>query len=252
MIKLFSIHHYERVDSTQSTLKEIVSSQADGSEGLVVHADQQVSGRGRGGREWQSVDGNLFFSVCLCPKIKVKEVGQIAVLAGLAVLTACMQYIEKDCNPILKWPNDIYINGKKLSGILIESDGIDGGIVGNLYIGIGINVLATPHQDFTALHEYSENSLKVSEILKSILDRLKYYYVQLRNEGFAKIRREYLNYTLREGQPISLKTADTIKSGQFVSVDHFGNLEMRDINNTLLTISSGDVFLRDNLYAACN
>lgn len=244
MNSLFSVRYFESADSTQNVLKDIVSK--DGSinhEGLVVYTSNQTNGRGRGKREWLNQNGNLFFSVCLCPDIAPEYIGQLALLCGLATFKGCKESLNNQDIVTLKWPNDLLIDGKKFSGILIESDGVVDGAIPVVFVGIGVNVVSAPSSDFCSMVDVSDNKLHSKDVLENILIWLEHYYKEWKLKGFHDIRAEYLRHTFKGGQNISVKMGDQVITGQFSGVDDFGNLQIHDTNGALNTISSGDVFL---------
>src|SRR5215468_535735 len=122
---------------TGSTNADVAQAARDGAaEGLVVVAERQTSGRGRMGRQWESpARAGLMFSVLLRPAADtpVSRYGWLPLLAGVAVVEAVRRLGEVDA--VLKWPNDVLIDGRKCAGILAESVP-DRGVV----LGIGLNV----------------------------------------------------------------------------------------------------------------
>ena len=127
---------YDSVGSTSDVAKTFALEGHP--EGLAVLAEDQTGGRGRRGRRWESARGQgVYLSVLLRPKISERDVGLLAVLAGVATACALEQAGLKGV--ALKWPNDVLVNGKKIAGVLVEPrlgrNRIDFAVV-----GIGINV----------------------------------------------------------------------------------------------------------------
>jgi len=112
-------------------------------EGALIGADHQTAGRGRHGRTWSDASGlNLLFSLVLRPGLRQDRLGLIPLTAGLAVAEA----IEKHTplSPLLKWPNDILVDGKKVCGILLEGRlNPQNGSQATMVLGIGLNVNQT-------------------------------------------------------------------------------------------------------------
>ena len=130
-----NIIRLEEVDSTNTYLKNNVGLSKQ--HGLVVIANMQTSGRGRAGRKFISIPNkNLTFSVVLQPQLPINEVQFFSLLAGIAVARVLDNYID---GIKLKWPNDVLVNGKKICGILIESDFTNGHPYPSLIMGIGLN-----------------------------------------------------------------------------------------------------------------
>ena len=130
-----SIQYYPKLDSTNTKAWEMISENAES--GTVVVTDNQVKGRGRQFNTWLSIPGkSLTFSIILYPNALPNQINLYSLIAGLAI-TDCL--IENNIQAQLKWPNDILINSKKVSGILCESK-ISGGVIKSMVIGIGLNV----------------------------------------------------------------------------------------------------------------
>ena len=130
------IIHKEITGSTNLDIKELAMNGAE--EGTVVQADMQTAGRGRRGRSWVSEKGDsLLFSVLLRPDIAPDKASQITLLMALAVTKVLRE--SYGIAAMIKWPNDIVINGKKVCGILTEMyPGMDGKYF--IIVGCGINV----------------------------------------------------------------------------------------------------------------
>jgi BirA family biotin operon repressor/biotin-[acetyl-CoA-carboxylase] ligase len=107
--------------------------------GTVIHADQQSGGRGRGGREFLSPAGGLYFSLILRPRLDIHDLPLITLAAGVGLSNGIRQ--ATGVRVQLKWPNDLYSNDRKLGGVLTESGPIKSGTVPEfLVIGVGVNV----------------------------------------------------------------------------------------------------------------
>jgi BirA family biotin operon repressor/biotin-[acetyl-CoA-carboxylase] ligase len=131
----------KEIDSTNSFLKD--KSELLQSNGLVVIAEMQVSGRGRAGRKFTSVIGNnVTFSVVLHPNLPLEEIQIFALLAGVAVARVLENYVK---NIRLKWPNDVLVNEKKICGILLETINIPDHSFPVLIMGIGLNTKGCPN-----------------------------------------------------------------------------------------------------------
>lgn len=132
-----SVHLYGAVDSTNDLAKELVEEGAP--EGTVVLAREQRAGRGRSGRSWFSPEGGLYLSLVLYPE-QIESPGALPVLAGLGVAER-LDRAFPGLSPALKWPNDLYVEGRKLAGILCETSWADERPA-YLVVGLGLNVRA--------------------------------------------------------------------------------------------------------------
>ncbi len=183
----FTIHHYASIGSTNDQLK----SMPDAPEFTCVSADEQTAGRGRRDRSWHSVPGEgLYLSILLRPEIEADEFPLLSFIAAIAVAETIQPLLEQSIIDI-KWPNDVLVNERKISGVLIESMSVNN-TAPRVIVGIGINL---NHQSFpeelkqtaTSLWIESGNSFSVEKVKNSLLDRLAYWYEALRTQGGTKI-----------------------------------------------------------------
>src|SRR5581483_10059275 len=131
------IHHYYKIDSTNTAAMEAATAGAP--EGTVFLAEQQTAGRGRGGHQWHSENSvGIYCSVVLRPMLPPSDALILSLAAGLAVHEA-IRGIDPRVIPDLKWPNDLLIQGKKFCGILTEMNA-EVTRVRHVVVGIGINV----------------------------------------------------------------------------------------------------------------
>jgi BirA family transcriptional regulator, biotin operon repressor / biotin---[acetyl-CoA-carboxylase] ligase len=133
----------EETDSTNDLVWKAVERGVP--EGFVIFAERQTKGRGQYGRRWESARYlGLWFSVLLRPALTLAESPKLTVLLAEAVAATIAD--ETGCAPAIKWPNDIYVSGRKVAGVLVEGrTAADGSYVA--VAGIGINVNQTP-EDF--------------------------------------------------------------------------------------------------------
>lgn len=235
----WSIETHNILSSTQRSLLE----RKDLSEGLVVQAYSQQAGRGRYGREWFNAEGNLFLSFALQPAIEPERFGQISLCVGLAVLRTIKDYAST-APVVLKWPNDVLVDDKKISGILIESKTVDHKDAPFLIVGIGVNLNSAPDEQFASLKDRAHKDIDVDSFRDKLLGAFSIIYNQLITEGFEALRKQWLINSYHKGQHIAVKIGEKKVSGQFVDIDRFGYLRLIcDEDNKMKTVSSGDVFL---------
>lgn len=184
-----NIQVFDALPSTNTYLKEKAGKCQDPQgrpvDGGIVLADHQNAGRGQHNRVWQSVPGqNLTFSFCYHPH-QIKRLPSITLVTALACATALDKLTGLPIQ--VKWPNDLYLNGRKLGGILIESSLI-GDKVDNLIVGIGINVYQTEFLDSTLnatslvvelqKTEGSEVNYTREDVLASLCNTMEHYLDQ--------------------------------------------------------------------------
>ena len=171
--------HVNRLHRTPSTMDAIDAEGRNGAgEGLVVVADEQTAGRGRGDRPWVASPGSsLLCSILLRPATTVDRLGMLPLIVGLAVAEAIEAVSGADCR--LKWPNDVWIGGEKVAGVLVKSRLRPGGAIDFVNLGIGVNVSTERHQ----LPEYA-TSIRLATgvavdrdvLLTALLGRLERRY----------------------------------------------------------------------------
>ncbi len=185
----FELIVLKKTESTNTFAKRMA---ADGlaSESVVV-AEEQTAGRGRLDREWVSERGkDLTFSVVLKPDRPVQDFFQYTFLTSLAVCQAVGTLIPGR-PPEIKWPNDVYLDGEKLCGILSEML-TEEMRIRSIVIGVGINVNSLPAVERAAsIRKAAGADVDRNKLLADILARVKELYLQHAREGFPKIFREW-------------------------------------------------------------
>lgn len=162
-----------------------------------VSADYQSAGRGRTGRSWESVPGeNLMFSILIKDKTLVSKFGLLSVASAVAVMNAVKKLGVKGVS--VKWPNDVYINGKKTCGILLEGITIRGELK-EVVIGIGLNVNQTEFgsvlRKATSLKLESGKDFKIKDVKKLLYKEIKTTFYSLKSSDYVieeAIKNDYL------------------------------------------------------------
>jgi BirA family biotin operon repressor/biotin-[acetyl-CoA-carboxylase] ligase len=143
----------------------------------------------------------------------------------------------------VKWPNDVLCAGAKIAGMLLEQAGEF------IILGVGVNVVAHPDQALypaTSLAKAGSGA-DCHDVLAGFCERLGHWYDVWRAEGFAPIRRAWLEVAVGLGQPVTARLADeTVLQGRFAGLAPDGALEMADENNHIRRILAGDVFFTND------
>ncbi len=238
------------VESTNTFILNMARSQAP--EGTVVVADFQHSGRGRHGKSWFSPQGkNLTFSVLMRPEVEIEYAQRITL--GIAdTLASSMEEFFSHIDAVLptvtvKWPNDLLIKGKKVSGILMESILKDKFITA-LAIGIGIN-LNILQEDFpeelngkaTSLIHYSKKILVAEDLLAIILRNLEQDYARWERNNYRDVVSRWKQRCEQLGQPITVIQSEEREEAIFEDVDDSGYLVYRRKDGTLKPLISGEI-----------
>lgn len=144
-MKPFCLHRFETIGSTNDEAMRLL--RGDAPDGTLVWAERQTGGKGRMGRGWDSPPGNLYLSVVRLIDLEADLAGRIAVSCGRIVASALR--VMTDLPVCTKWPNDLYLEGRKLGGILVETRLAPGGRICGAVAGLGLNVAS--HPDIPAL-----------------------------------------------------------------------------------------------------
>ena len=231
----WKVHTYASLPSTQDYVKELVEEGLE--EGIVVQCLEQRSGRGRHGNTWFSPMGNLYMSILLRPKCDVKQAGQLSFVAAVALSAAMDEVVDtKQHKKALKWPNDILIDGKKVSGILIEKEA-DG-----YALGMGVNIMNPPDQGVGLSQVSWEIQVAIHPFRDKVLEKLSYYYDLWQDKGFAEIRELWLSQAHGLGEPIKARLAKGDKSGVFEGLSPEGALLLKQDDGEILDINAGEVY----------
>jgi BirA family biotin operon repressor/biotin-[acetyl-CoA-carboxylase] ligase len=237
------------VDSTNKVAMELAS-QGVG-EGLVVCSDRQTAGRGRQNRAWFSPSGsNLYLSLVLRPSRPAQEAVQVALVGGLAVAAALQGFLPATQRVGVKWPNDVFVDGRKCSGLLCEMSAPNTPDQA-LVVGIGVNVNLVAEDlapgirgTATSLRMISGKETDRAEVLAAILLELERRYAVWLEVGLAGLMPEWRRRSVLEGHWVVAETAAGEIAGIVDGLSGQGNLLVRDAAGKTLEISAGDVHIR--------
>ncbi|HOK53708.1 MAG TPA: biotin--[acetyl-CoA-carboxylase] ligase [Armatimonadota bacterium] len=221
-----TIHRFEKVESTNDIAKKLAEEGA--SEGTVVVASEQTKGRGSRGRVWLSPPGaNLLVSVIFRPNLPPERMGELAFVASVAVAGTL-----RDCcglEPRIKWPNDVQVDGLKISGIIVEA------AKGAAILGVGINVNWTELPEeitstATSIALEVGRPVDMEIVLKAFLADLDIVYNVYRARGFGRILQDWRDLETTTGRPVTVSMNGGKIQGTAVDVDEHGSLivEMPD------------------------
>lgn len=227
----------DTVDSTNEEAKR----NSDMPEGTLFIAERQTLGKGRRGRAWESPRGSgIWMSVLLKPDIPVETVSEITLAAGLAVARAAG-------GALIKWPNDVVIGTKKLSGILTEmaaeTDRIEYVICG---IGINVNNETFPSElseKATSLFIETGERHDRSALAARVMNEFEPLYERLAAGGFSAIRQEYEKLCVTLGRQVVVSRPGREFSGKAIGMRDNGALVVETEDGTA-DVASGEVSVR--------
>lgn len=236
------IFRHESIDSTNMQARKHALNGCP--ERTLVVSEVQTAGRGRMGREWASPSGGLWFSFVLRPRC----VPSIAPILNFVVANSVAKAINElyGVQVEMKWPNDIFLNGKKLCGIgiLVSSD-ID--LMHYVVVGIGINVNNEVHDGNIAisLKDAMGKYLDRNVLLSSVLNKFKEEYTLFSQKKFNDVMDYSRSISNTIGNEVRVSFLGVEKIGKVVDIDDSGALILEDEKGERSEILAGDVdFLR--------
>ncbi len=237
-------YRLEHHASLASTNDECMARARAGDAGnLWIVADAQTKGRGRMARPWASPPGNLYASLLLIDPSPQSLAPQLGFVAGVALATAVRKCLPANVDVRLKWPNDLLIDGAKISGLLVDATQLPGNVFACV-IGFGVNCASHPSDT-----PYPATSLAAhggradpSALFAALSDETpRWLDLWARGDNFDAIRKAWLALALPPGSPLRVKSGETISEGHFASLDANGRL-MLDCAGMIKTFDAGDVF----------
>ena len=265
---------YDALPSSNNVVKRAI--EAGEPEGLVVRTFKQTAGYGRLGRSWVSPEGGLYFSLLLRPRVSLRVLPTLGLVAGLSLQRALQQVLPAPMRPDLrlKWPNDLVWKGgnrelgmfPKVSGMSFERH------AGGVCIGIGVNVFRPWEQGSVGgknvpvyLADLLEERLREAGVSPSVdeagltdqqralilglcdrfLESFDFAYQQWQKQGFASFVDEYSQGLCLTGEQVMVvnQLDQHVVRGTVTGVDHGGNLLLLTDQGTVEPVSSGEVRL---------
>lgn len=201
------------VESTNEYIKGILR---DAPEGTVVLADVQTAGKGRSGRNWYSPEGGLWMSILL-------EHCESCLMPLTAAVAICEAFEPYDIRLGIKWPNDLFLNGKKVAGILTEV--VDERAI--LGIGINLNVTQFPAdlaQKASSVIVETKKHLNTQTVYQDVCYSVDKYYHYLKEEKIDDLLSKWRDYTIMIGRDVRIELPDRVVMGRVLDVDRQGAL----------------------------
>lgn len=245
----------DQLPSTNRTALEL--GLAGEAEGLLVVAETQTAGRGRQTRLWFSPpEANLYFSLLLRPQLPTRRLPELAMLCALALRRAIRE-ICPSLNPGLKWPNDLHLHGRKISGILCECGSRpEQGVFAVAGIGLNVNLLP---EDFPQELQMTAGSLRActgtpvdrAALLAAILNHLEPLYREWQqSDDLAPFLPEWQQGDILAGKRIRVQEVQRQLEGTVCGVAPDGRLLLRTDDGAVCRITAGDTHLLPTAAAA--
>tara|TARA_B100000212_G_scaffold31065_1_gene20272 strand:- start:119 stop:850 length:732 start_codon:yes stop_codon:yes gene_type:complete len=235
------------LDETESTNSEALKLAKSTDRPTFIVAKKQTNGRGRIDRSWSDPSGNFSGSILIKIDEDLQSLALRSFVAALSVFDAIEQKIGKEHELLIKWPNDLLLNGRKICGILLETRNF--GTIPALVIGIGVNLLSSPNLD-----QIKNSTIKPGSILGEtgvkldpidFSESIAHHYAlrenQLRTVGFPKMRETWMDRAAKLGKKITARTPNFEYRGIFDSVDENGQLVIIS-NGEKKKIAAAEIF----------
>ncbi len=250
-----NLYCFQVIDSTNTYLLNLAREGAP--EGTVVLAEYQTAGRGRKNRQWFTSKGkNLLLSILLRPELNIEYSQKITLATAIILANTIDQYLKQEGLPAIdiqfKWPNDLLVHNKKLSGILAESILQDKKIVA-LVLGLGINLNEMPDQREP---EIKDKAVSLKELTGHDVDREKFLCLFLENfeKDYERFERNLYHQVIEEwkqrcsqfGQQVIIDTPFGKQKAIIRDIDESGFLIYEDASGQLHSLVTGEVIGESN------
>ena len=238
----FRFEEHDQVASTNNLCFQRGRAGASGN--LWIRANEQVEGRGRRGRGWSSPRGNLFASLLLIDPEPGDRIGELPLLAAVALAEAIDMVAGTYRLAELKWPNDLLASGAKLSGILLEVEKITDDRLA-VVLGFGVNCAEHPSEglyrttDLASLGYLVPFARLFDALMASVAGHLETWR---QPGGFAPIRKAWLDRAAHLGKTITVRVGGEELTGVFADIDEKGHLVLKTAGDRRQTVYAGDVF----------
>jgi len=237
-----AIIHLQQTTSTNDVARDMARRGAP--DGALVLADAQTAGRGRRGRAWNAPAGQcLLCSLILRPALAPARATRLTMLAAVAIARAILAL---GLPAVLKWPNDILINGRKAGGILTEAQTL-GDKLEHVIVGLGINVnvsaggLTALAPRATSLLAEGGQPVEREHLLRLLLAEMEAPYLAMTRDGGEAVFQEWRVLLETLGRDVHVTTDSDVIEGRAEDVDGDGALLVRQTGGQLVRVSAGDV-----------
>ena len=243
--KNISIALYKTIGSTNTEAKLLAVKNAG--HGTTIIAEEQTEGRGRFGRSFFSpADSGIYMSIILRPELNIENSVLVTTAAAVAVCKAVEKFTNASAR--IKWVNDIFIDDKKVCGILTEAvTNFESGMMDSIVVGIGLNV-KTKNEDFPlelqdiagSILDDEQNSIR-NQLAAEIINQVLNIAGNLKDKSYMQ---EYKDRSMILGERILYKKDNDWQEGCALDIDNYGGLIVYTSDGQKLTLNSGEVSIK--------
>lgn len=242
----YVLHTFDLLPSTMDEAARLASLNAP--EGTLVIASRQTKGRGRPGKMWSSLPGNLLFSLILRPRCSLQEATALGFLLSVAIGHALVTLAPLSLHIQYKWPNDILIEGKKVAGVLLEVEPSLSHPTGTptwIIAGIGLNLAQyPPDTSFPATSLHAKGlSVTASQFLSVFCLELQELLRLWRSQGFSPIRELWMSRVWGLYHEMAVQYGTETHTGIFEDINPTGSLVLRTPIGNQHIIATGEIML---------
>jgi BirA family biotin operon repressor/biotin-[acetyl-CoA-carboxylase] ligase len=241
-----NIKYFANIPSTSYYARELAEQGGDDLHGTLIIAREQTGGMGRLGRAWSSPNGGIWATLILEPAIPLEKIFMLTVAGSVAIAKVLRKKYQ--LGGLIKWPNDIMIEDKKVAGLLVEVNSHEGKLDYCL-LGFGINVNVPLESIDSQVRSrvasisdelgYMVNPAKLlAECLKAFENR----YEQIEDGEYDSVLREWKGLSATLGRRVQVNTLSSVFEGEAIDIDKNGTLFVRKDNGTVERVIAGDVF----------
>ena len=238
------VHYFQKLETTQRTAGELAARGA--LHGEVVIAERQTAGRGRMGRTWHSPPGvNFYGTFILRPEMPVAEAALLSLVAGVAVAET-MELVAPRI-VALKWPNDVWLGGRKAGGMIAEAVTDSHHRLACVLLGIGLNLNLAPEDIPAELRKRATSVMAATgrpcdrvELASELFSRLEDRYMETISGGFAAVRPAWERYSALTGREVTVLDGPSRIGGTVRGIGPDGAL-LLETGGQIVRVLAGDV-----------
>ncbi len=234
--------HLNSVDSTNNFAANLIKT-SKVVNGTLIVTKRQYSGKGQRGNSWLSEnDKNLTCSVITLPKIKTKNIFYLNMVASLAIRKT-LEDLRIDA--LIKWPNDILVNRKKIAGILIENQ-ISGGLVASSIVGVGLNVNQSNFDETinaTSILNELNQILEIEDVMLQFYAYLDFYLNHLMDSNYQLLEKAYYRYLFGLNEWMNFMISTKKVKAKILGITEAGKLSLELSNGKIASFEMQEVKL---------